>query len=190
MLVAYINSCGLVVRLLSGTIVCSIVTTSWGQLALLHNSFRTVCCSYRDDECLRLTVQTVHGLIARVAITGLLWSRGGLGGLEIEVGRPPQGPGCLQALLAVTARTVGLDQFGYPGLSGRRPLLPPHHRGSPRWPAGGRDPGRGDRQLRPRLGTPAGRRLQSGRRQSWLRVRHILGVVVGTPGGGERNIII
>ena len=181
MLVADINSCGLVVRLLSGTIVSSIVTTTWRQLALLHNSFRTVCCSYRDDECLRLTVQTVHGLIARVAITGLLWSRGRLGGLETEVGRPPQGPGCLQALLAVTARTVGLDQFGYPGLPGR---------GSPRWLAGGRDPGRGDRQLRPRLGTPAGRRLQSGRRQSWLRVGNILGVVVGTPGGGERNIII
>ena len=108
-LVVDINGCGLVV---SPTIVSSIVCPCPQLVTLLHNSFRTerVCC--RDDECLWLAVKTVHGLIARVTpttITGLLGRFGRLVGLEVLVGIPPQVPGRLQSLLAVTAGTVGLS---------------------------------------------------------------------------------
>ena len=110
-LVVDINSCGLVV---SPTIVSSIVCPCPQLVSLLHNSFRTepVCCSCRDDECLWLAVKTVHGLIARVTpttITGLLGRSGRLVELEVLVGIPPQVPGRLQSLLAVTAGTVGLS---------------------------------------------------------------------------------
>ena len=108
--VSNINSCGLV---LSGTIVSIVPPCPQLVTTLLHNSFRSegVCCSCRDDECLWLAVKTVHSLVARVTntITGLLWRSDGLVGLEILVGIPPQVPGRLQSLLAVTAGTVGLS---------------------------------------------------------------------------------